>query len=108
MQPAIATVIAVEKDTTSVGTAGGRWRATTSRQALRQVPVSATQVQPLMSPGRGWITSRTPTKPRPTAVQRRQRTSSLRTRTASTVRMSGIERLTAVAIAKGIWNSAIR
>ena len=39
----MATVIAVEKETTSVGTAGGRWRATMSRQALRQVPVSATK-----------------------------------------------------------------
>ena len=61
-----------------------------------------------MSPGCGWITSSTPTKPTTIALQRRQRTSSFSISTASTVRKSGVERLTAVAMAKGMWNSATR
>ena len=43
-----------------------------------------------------------------TALQRRQPHVSFRISTASTVRITGVERLTAVAMAKGIWNSAIR
>ena len=73
-----------------------------------KVPISATQVQTLRSPGRGWITSRTPTNPMITALQRRQRTSSFKTSTASTVRINGVDRLTAVAVANGMWNRATR
>ena len=40
--------------------------------APMNVPARASQVQALRSPGCGWITSSTPTKPRVTALQRRQ------------------------------------
>src|SRR5258708_5071197 len=73
-QPKTATIEAVVKDTTRLGTETGRKRLSTSRRAPIRAAARTAQVHALMSPGRGWITSRTPAKPAITALQRRQRT----------------------------------
>src|SRR4051812_34753264 len=92
-QPTTARVTAELSDTTSVGTTAGTQRDAMSRVAPAKEEKTTSQVQTSRSPGRGWITISTPTKPTAIAVQRRQPTVSFSSSTARAARNNGVERL---------------
>lgn len=103
-----ATATAVAKVTRMLGISIAMRRVMTSRTAPRNVAAMATTENQLKASPDGWTIIRTPTRPTMIALQRRQATFSPRKRIASTVTISGLERLIAEIFGSGKWKSAQR